>query len=480
MKTRLILTIFLASLGASFFFQTPYAFAQDESLNKAREAFDSGQRLFQEEKFAEAALKFKEAYEARPFAQFLFNIGACNEKDNKYPEAIEYYDRYIAAKPGDADVAKTQLRIKALRKAIEEISTSGADPEQPTEAMKNLEQIEIRGLVVIESEPQGADIYLDSRESTPLSKTPWNGTLTGEHLVIIERKGYKPLERTIRPDPNKLLVLVFGLGEQDYLGYLDVTSNVPGADIYIDDKSVGAKAQSPWSGEIQPGKHKVWVTKEGYTEYETEVEVIAGETHKISANLDGADVGYLNVRGKGVENLRIYVDGKVLCKRGPCLKPLEAGKHRVSIRRSGHRSYNQTIDVQSRTEVTMRANLAKTPSRKDAVVAYLFAAAFAGGGYYLGTKSQDMHDDLEKEIAAGNPPIDNNDPRLGYGLKSGKTYALAADLSYTIGGASLLLAIYYTFRDKGQPSTGSHDIRAISLQPQVGPNYAGLGLATGF
>ena len=126
-----------------------------------------------------------------------------------------------------------------------------------------LEPIEIRGLVVIESEPQGADIYLDSRTSKPLSKTPWNGTLTGEHLVIIERQGYKPIERTIRPDPNKLLVMVFGLGEQDYLGYLDVTSNIPGADIYIDDKSVGAKAKTPWSGDLPPGRHKIWVTKDG-------------------------------------------------------------------------------------------------------------------------------------------------------------------------------------------------------------------------
>lgn len=484
MKTRLLLPFFLVVLlpvlGATFLLHTPAAQAQDASLNQARDAFDAGQDLFQQEKFLEAAVKFKEAYDARPFAQFLFNIGACYEKSNQYQDAIGYYERYIAAKPSDDDIAKTEQRITALKKAIEEIGVSGADPAQPTEAMKNLEQIEIRGLVVIESEPQGADIYLDSRTSKPLSKTPWNGTLTGEHLVIIERKGYKPVERTIRPDPNKLLVLVFGLGEQDYLGYLDVTSNIPGAEIYIDDKSVGAKARTPWSGEIQPGKHKIWVTKDGYTEYETEVEVVAGETHKVSATIDGAEVGLLNVRGKGVEKVKVYVDGTLRCKRGPCIEKLEAGTHKVSIRRSGYRSYNQTIEVQSKTEVTMRATLAKSPSRKDAVVAYLFAAAFAGGGYYLGTKSQELEDELARDIEAGNPPVDDNDPRLGFGLKTGKTYALAADVSYAMSGATFLLAVYYTFRDKGRASTGSHDIRAISFEPQLGPDYAGLGLARDF
>jgi hypothetical protein len=364
MKTRLLFVILFAVLASSGVLPGT-ASAQDESLNKARDAFDSGQDLFQQEKFLEAAAKFKEAYDSRPFAQFLFNIGACYEKANQYAPALEYYNKYLEAKPGDDDVVKTQQRIKALAKAIEEIQASGADPAQPTEAMKGLEKIEIRGLVVIESEPQGADIYLDSRDSKPLSKTPWNGTLSGEHLIIIERKGYKSVERTVRPDPNKLLVLVFGLGEQDYLGYLDVTSNIPGAEIYIDDKAVGAKAKTPWSGEIKPGKHKIWVTKDGYTEYETEIDVVAGETHKVTANIEGAEVGYLNVRGKGVERVKVYVDGKVLCKRGPCLKPLDAGKHRVSIRRSGYRNYNQTIEVQSKTEVTMRATLEKEASRKD-------------------------------------------------------------------------------------------------------------------
>src|SRR5690606_27807737 len=102
-------------------------------------------------------------------------------------------------------------------------------------------------------------------------------------------------------------------------------------------------------------KHKIWVTRDGYTEYETELEVVAGETHKISANIEGAEVGLLNVRGKGVEKVKVYVDGKLRCKRGPCIEKLEAGTHKVSLRRSGYRSYNQKIEVQSKTEVTMRA-----------------------------------------------------------------------------------------------------------------------------
>lgn len=476
MRIRTILTIFVACLGL----WTSTAQAQDESLNRARDAFDSGQDLFQAGKYAEAAEKFKAAYEARPFSQFLFNIGACYEKANDYSTALDYYGQYLKANPAKEDADKTKKRIAALTKAVDEIKAGTGDPAQPAEAVKNLDNIAIRGFVVIESDPQGASIYLDNTDGEPLAKTPWNGSFDGQHVVIIERKGNKSAEKTIRPDPNKMQTFVFVLGEEDYLGYLDVSSNIPGANIYIDDKAVGVKGTTPWSDEIKPGKHKIWVTKAGYSEYTTEVEVIAGETHKVTATLEGAEVGYLNVRGKGVEKYKIYVDGKILCKRGPCLKPLAAGKHKVSIRRSGHRSFNKKIDVQSKTEVTMRADLAKEPSRSDAIISYLLAGAFAGGGYYLGTKAQDVHDELEAEIAAGAPPPDKNDPRLGWSLKSGKAYSVASGALYGIGATTFALAIYYSFRDKGRPSTGSSDIRAISFEPTLTPNSAGFGLAGSF
>ncbi|MBL4635288.1 MAG: PEGA domain-containing protein, partial [Kofleriaceae bacterium] len=341
-------------------------------------------------------------------------------------------------------------------------------------------KIEIQGVVVIVSEPAGFDIYLDDPEGKPFAKTPWNGTLSGTHTVYVQRKGYKSGERKIEPKADKFETIVFVLGEEDYLGYLEVTSNIPGASIYMDDKSIGAIAKTPWSDEVKPGKYTLWITKEGYSEYKTEVEIIPGETTKIKAELEGAEVGYLNVRGTGVENVSVYVDGKLLCERGPCLKPLDPGKHTVSIRRGNHKSYNRTIEIQSKTEVTMRADLAKKPSRVDAYVAYLFSAAFVGGGYYLGTKAQDLEDELRADIAAGNPPPDNNDSRFGFGSDTGKTYAIAANVGYVLGGASFLMAVYYTFRDKGKSSTGSVDIRAISFEPQITPTYSGFGLAGRF
>jgi hypothetical protein len=41
---------------------------------------------------------------------------------------------------------------------------------------------------------------------------------------------------------------------------------------------------------------------------------------------------------------------------------------------------------------------------------------------------------------------------------------------------TLLTAVYYTFREKGAPSTGLIDVRSLALRPEIGPGYAGLGM----
>lgn len=477
MKRGLLVTFLaLALVGAAL----RDASAQEEtkqSLDQARDAFDQGQSLFEKGDFEAAAEKFKAAHAARAFPQFLFNVGVCYEKANRYRDAIDYYHRYLKADPDADDAASVKKRIAALEKGISEIEAKGGDATDQTqpapESVRNLEEAKVRGGVIIESEPAGALIYLDSKKNNePLAKTPFNGTLSGSHTLMLEREGYKPVERDITVEPERFYTFFFQLAEEDYLGWVDITSNVPGADIYIDDKSVGVYRKTPFSGNLTPGKHRIWVTKEGYNEFYKEVDVVAGETHKVEAVLQGSEVGYLNIRGTGVEKVSVYMDGELLCERGPCREPVPQGEHTVTIVRSGYKSYSQTVDMQSKTEVTMRARLAPEPGRGDAVVAYLIAGAFIGGGVWAGMQAQGIEDDLAAEIAAGMPPPADDDPRF----QRGKWWSWGANAGYALGGISLMTAIYYTFRDKGAPSTGTTDVRAVSIEPALAPGYAGLGM----
>ncbi|MEM9488300.1 MAG: PEGA domain-containing protein [Myxococcota bacterium] len=458
--------------------------AQDSDLERAKEHFDKAQALVSAGQFEKAAEEFGNAYEARDLPEFLYNIGVCYEKLAKeqpteveaWSQAIDYYNKYLKAKPKATDRKAINKRIKVLkeeRKRIMARLEKSASTDVKTSAKVDaLDELGIRGLVVIESDPSDAVIYLDSKQKGPLSKTPWSGTIEGEHKVFIERRGYKPVEKTISPSPDKLLVLSFSLAEEDYLGWIDIKANVPGANIYIDDKSVGVYSKTPFSGNLKPGKHKIWITADGYDEYFEEIDILQGQTHTVEAKLKGSPVGYLNVRGEGIENTTVYMDGQVLCERGPCRKAVKQGKHKVEVKRKGHKTFERTIDMQPKTEVIMRVNMAKKPGRGDAIWAYVFTAAFAGGATFVGLQAKNVHDELEEEIERGLPPPDPDDPRF----QRGKIYTWIAVGGYAISGVTLLTAVYYTLRDKGPPSRGTIDVRAVAVQPQIGPDYAGLGM----
>ncbi len=486
MKLRLIRLGFVLSIATALVLVGPLvgasiAHAQDASLKKAQEAFDQAQVKYLQGDYDGAAEGFKAAYEARAFPQFLYNIGASYHMKGKktsdveaYALAVEYYKRYLAEDPQAGDKSKVEKSINVLEAEIARLKKDppAGDKVAPSEEVKNLGDAKVRGLMVIESEPQGASVYIDGKDAGEFARTPWSGTLEGEHTYLVEKRGYKSKEGRIAPDPTRLLVLQIVLAEEDYLGWVEIKSNVPGADVYVDDKSVGAIGKTPYSGNFKPGKHTFYVSADGYDEFTQEVEVIAGEAHEVGAQLKGSPVGYLNLRGAGIEKSEILVDGKVLCERGPCRKPVKEGTHTVTIRRPGYKPYTARVDVQARTEISVRAQLARKPGRGDAIAAGVVSAIFAGGGIYLGLQARSIESDLRAEIDAGDPPLDSEDPRFF----RGKIFAISADAAFAVSGVVALTAIYYAFREKGSASTGQIDVRAIALEPQIGPGYAGLGM----
>jgi tetratricopeptide (TPR) repeat protein len=465
-----------------------------DALKKAQAAFDQAQLDYLQGKYDEAARGFVDAYAARAFPQFLYNAGASYHMKGKqasdpdaYQKAVDAYREYLKKEPQAADKAKVEKAVGVLEAEIKRLkaapepataetgATTGsaaAPPPAPSQEVQQLGDVKPRGLIVIESDPSNATIYLDDKRKGPFATTPWSGSLEGDHKVIIEKRGYTVIDRTVSADPTKLFVLAASMSQQSFLGWVEVSSNVPGADIFIDDKSVGAVGRTPLSQNIKPGKHTFWISADGYDEYKQEIEVIPNETHAIKAQLKGAPVGKLNVTGMGIEDASIVVDGKALCERGPCLKSLQQGDHTLTVQRPGFKPYTKRITIQAKTETQVRITLAPNPSRSDAIVAYVLAAGFGGGGVFLGLQANKYRDDVKKEIAAGNPPPDSNDPRL----TRGKIFAIAADATFVVAGITALTAVYYTFREKGAPSAGLIDVRALALTPEIGPGYAGLGM----
>jgi tetratricopeptide (TPR) repeat protein len=96
-----------------------------DALKASQAAFDRGQAAFNAGRFQEAASAFSEAYEQKPFPQFLYNIGASYDKAGDTTRAVQNYQLYLSMMPDASDADKVRARIHKLLKA------TGADLMQP-------------------------------------------------------------------------------------------------------------------------------------------------------------------------------------------------------------------------------------------------------------------------------------------------------------------------------------------------------------
>ena len=488
MNSRVLLAICIAIAALA----GPVALADEaDALKKAQASFDQAQTDYLSGKYDEAAKEFQEAYAARPFPQFLYNVGAAFHMKGKkssdvesYSKAVEFYKKYLSEEPNAADKPKVEKAIGVLEAEIKRLketpavgtgsgsgSGSAAPQAAPSQEVQSLGDVKVRGLVVIESEPQGATVYLDDTKKGAFATTPWSGSLEGEHKIMLEKKGYRPTDTTIIAASDKLIIFKAGMSQDSYLSWLDVTSNVAGADVFIDDKSV-APRKAPAGTNVAPGKHTVWVSAEGYDEYQESIDVAPGQNYTVKALLKGSPLGRIDVVGMGIEDSRISLDGKELCDHGPCIKNVPEGDHTLTVTRPGYKPYTQRITITQKQETSVKLIQSPEQGHSDAIVAYVFTALFAGGGIYLGTQASSLHDQLTKEIAAGNPPPDSNDPRF----LRGKIYAISADACFALTAITAITAVYYTFRDKGPPTRAQIDARTLAIQPEIGTTYAGLGM----
>ena len=440
-----------------------HARAQDAQVEEARRQFDVGQTLFASGKYVEAAEAFNAAYAAKPFPAFLFNAAVCFEKNKEVPKAIENFERYLRESPRATDKDDVQKRIDALKA---ELAAGGAPTSGPV-----LPEAKTKGLVIIDSKPYGATIYLDNKNSQPLGVTPWNGELAGSHKIILESKGYKSTEKEISPSADKGWYYYFELSEERELAWLEVRANVDSAAVYLDRKQGGAIGQTTYLGNLQPRAYKIIVAKPGFVDFTQDLTAVRGQSYSIDAKLEPAKIGFIRIRtGDTSEGATVKVDGKVpdKCPTAPCTFETADGTHTIAISKGGKKTFSKEMLIQRQTESIVSVKLMPMPSRMDAVWQFVLSGAFVGGGVYAITQSNNDTCPVGKSK--------DDDP-------NGKGEDICAYTAYgmfALGGATFFTGVYYLFRDKGAPSTGTIEQRDLAFGPGLAPGYAGLEAAVRF
>ncbi|HXU65636.1 MAG TPA: PEGA domain-containing protein [Polyangia bacterium] len=501
----------LSSLGVSTLTRAADD-SPDQALTEAKDDFETAQNFFVRGEFESAAGKFLEAYNKKPYPAFLFNVAVSYEKAKQLDKAKQYFEKYLHDDPNAPDAAQVKLRLDVIGKLLAAAppppppaapappaaapAPSGEAPAPGSEAPAAspapapppappppaaaaplaspppvLPDIDTKGLVVIDSKPQGATIYLNDKRSGPFGTTPWHGSLESKPVrLILESKGYKPEERSVSPRSDKLIDVYIALSEEHYLGWIEIVSNVVGADLYIDRKDIGAIGRTPFTGQLKPGKHTIFLEKFGYQPLQQEIEVPAGTAAQHTLTMQPAEAGWVTITGKSTVGARLIVDDKFGCAT-PCRAEVAPGKHKLRVEKDGFEDYESDLEVGRGVETSIDVHMSRRPPRGHAITTGVIALVFLGGGAYVGSLAQNTKDSINNDVKSG-VLVDNTDPRYS----RGKYQAIAADVLFGVGALIAATAVYGFF-EHGPDSTGVTEHHTISLAPTFAPD--GTGVATG-
>jgi hypothetical protein len=438
--------------------------AADPALQEAKAAFEEAQALFTKDQFADAAAKFLLAYDKKPFSSFLFNAAVAFEKAKEFQKAADIFQRYLAVDPQARDAAEVKTRIDTLKAALAPAAAPGvAAPAAPAPV---LPAMATKGLVIIESKPAGANVYLDDTSKGVFATTPWPGSLEPKPVrLILEAKGFKRETRDIVPRSDRILELYIAMSEEHFLGWIEVISNVPGADVFIDRQEIGAIGRTPYTGHLKPGKHKLWVQRAGYETAEKDIDVGPGTATTHTINLEVVGFGTLR-GGKSTEGGKLLVDGTPSCDL-PCEQQLKPGDHSLKVQKEDMEDYEGRLTVNRADLTTMDLSYSPKPGRGKAWTEAVFSVAFFAGGIVLGVKGNQIKDQINNDIKDTSKLLSTSDSRKS----TGKLYYIGADVCFGLGLVTAALATW-GFLESGPPSTATFKTTNIA-----GPAPVKLGLA---
>ena len=137
----------------------------------------------------------------------------------------------------------------------------------------------------------------------------------------------------------------------------EVTSDPPGATLYIDRKDLGGRGESPRSLGLSPGRYKIIAERSGYYPAETMVEnKQLGSSVLVNLKLEPI-LGTVVVSGDATgAAVRVDEEERPRCQV-PCTIQLPPGRHSLFVERAGFSAAELAVDIEAKKSVTLRPRL---------------------------------------------------------------------------------------------------------------------------
>jgi hypothetical protein len=241
-----------------------------------------------------------------------------------------------------------------------------------TEINADLTSLVAYGSMVVESTPEGADVYVDGNYQG-ISPVTIGGLSAGYHQVELHLAGYEVLTSTEKVVAGQGTVTTLILTPHSTLsdtGSIDITSNMPGALVYLD----GIYKGSTYSGSpfnvisVSPGSHTLLLHVPGYTDFTKTIEVNAGQISNINAEFTASatptqnPVSPSSATGSIIITStpaggQVTVDDKFRGVAPVTIYNLGTGSHIINMKLPGYSDWSTSVDVSANQMVQVSAKL---------------------------------------------------------------------------------------------------------------------------
>jgi len=341
---------------------------RDEVQREARERFDRGLRLFNQEDNAGALAEFERAYELVAHPLVLFNIGLVHVAMHKPVEAVDAFDRLLQ-NPGVLDA--------------ERLATAHSRRD---------EQAALIGEIRVTSNVDGAAVEVDNltRARTPLARPI--RVASGQHLVALVAPGYAPARREVTVAGQAQVVADFSLVRaQGKLARVAVETNVPDVEVLVDGVLAG-KTPLATPLTVAAGAHTLELRRAGYLTEKRSLNLGEGTHDQVHAPL-AVDRGRLSSAGGLLAmsfeepDTVVFIDGAPRAGAGGAIA-LPSGRHRLRAERAGFFPFERDVTVLRGRRSSVHVALLPTPEkrasyRSSAVTARTWAWIGVGAGAAL-------------------------------------------------------------------------------------------------
>ncbi len=262
-----------------------------------------------------------------------------------------------------------------------------------------------------------------------------------------------------------------------------VNSQVEGARATID----GDGGEVPLVRKVTPGSHKVRVEAKGYFPVEQSVAAVEGRLLPIEVELKPMPA---KVKVRTENGARVSIDGRAYA--GALSGPISvaAGKHFVSVSRSGRHGWGREITVNRGQEVDLDAHLETTTQRKaswwvmGAAGAVYIAAGVTGVQALLANSdASDLNDKRQSQGITPAELVHYQDLRARRDARLRDTYVLAG-IGSAIAVTGVLMYLFDEPQGEMPPMSSAGGAPAaktgVSLSPVVGGTLSGLVLSGQF